>query len=241
MPQIFDIFLPADSSVTLELAERDNDQVQDGLLNSAFDVILFVAEDARPKVGFEILITAPPYCPLPAPRPLNQQSSVSLAQIAQDPLVVLNWPVAASYCEGLFQADARQTPAAAYVNSTEIVRSIVASVRARDILNMRPLITNSHSGAKAEALPISDDLPLLRVILVLRIEWVPYPPASRPIDVNQSRTLRAFWRVEICKRSWKRPGNRCSEPTMRSSFIHVSTEARVRSDLKADKFLRFAL
>ena len=32
---------------------------------------------------------------------------------------------------------------------------------------------------------------------VLRIECVPYALASRPIDVTQSRTIRAYWRVEI--------------------------------------------
>ncbi|MAB87320.1 MAG: LysR family transcriptional regulator, partial [Rhodobacteraceae bacterium] len=52
-----------------------------------------------------------------------------MAQIALEPLVVLNRPVAASYYEGLFQPNAHQAPVAAHVNSTEMVRSIVASGR----------------------------------------------------------------------------------------------------------------
>jgi len=35
------------------------------------------------------------------------------------------------------------------------------------------------------------------VTLVLRIEWVPYAVASRPIEVTQSRTIRAYWWVEM--------------------------------------------
>ncbi|MDO7624070.1 MAG: LysR substrate-binding domain-containing protein [Yoonia sp.] len=165
LPPIFDTFLPADSSVTLELTECDNDQAQDGLLNGTFDVILFVAEGVRPTVDFEILITAPPYCLLPAAHPLTQQSSVSMAQIALEPLVVLNRPVAASYYEGLFQPGARQAPVAAYVNSTEMVRSVVASGRGCAILNMRPLTTESYTGANVVALPISDDLPPLTLAI----------------------------------------------------------------------------
>jgi DNA-binding transcriptional LysR family regulator len=56
LPQIFDICLPADSSVTLELTECDNDQARDGLLNGTFDVIPFVAEGARPTVDFNHLL-----------------------------------------------------------------------------------------------------------------------------------------------------------------------------------------
>ena len=36
---------------------------------------------------------------------------------------------------------------------------------------------------------------------------VPYPLGSCPIAVTQSRKIRPYWRVEICGRSWNRPGN----------------------------------
>ena len=165
LPQVFDTFLPAGSSVTLELTECDNEQAQDGLLNGTFDVILFVAEGARATVDFDTLITAPPYCLLPAAHPLAQEVSVSMAQIAREPLIVLNRPVATSYYEGLFQPGARHAPVVAYANSTEMARSLVASGRGCAVLNMRPLTTDSYTGAKVVALPISDDLPPLTLAI----------------------------------------------------------------------------
>lgn len=165
LPKVFDTFLPADRSVTLELTECDNDLAQDGLLNGTFDVILFVAEGVRPTVDFDVLVAAPPYCLLPAEHPLAHQSSVSMAQIGQEPLIVLNRPVAASYYEGLFQPGARQAPVVAYANSTEMVRSLVASGRGCAILNMRPLTLQSYTGARVVALPISDDLPPLTLAI----------------------------------------------------------------------------
>lgn len=165
LPQIFDAFLPADTSVTLELTECDNDQAQDGLRDGMFDVILFVAEGARPSVDHDPLVTAPPYCLLPAAHPLTRHACVSMAQIAGEPLVVLNRPVAASYYEGLFQPGARRAPVVAYANSTEMVRSLVASGRGCAILNMRPLTSESYTGKDVVTRPISDDLPPLTLAI----------------------------------------------------------------------------
>lgn len=165
LPQVFDRFLPANTAVTLDLTECNNDQAQDGLLNGTFDVILFVAQGVRPSVEFDALIAAPPYCLLPAAHCLTQQQSVSIAEIAKEPLVALNRPVAASYYEGLFQPGARKAPVVAYANSTEMVRSLVASGRGCAILNMRPLTSESYTGAKVVVRPISDDLPPLTLAI----------------------------------------------------------------------------
>ena len=158
LPPVLDAFLPADAAVTLELEECDNDQAQEGLLNGRFDVILFVAERVRPSVDYDALVSAPPYCLLPAAHPLTRHATVSMAQIAREPLVVLNRPVAASYYKGLFQPGSRQAPVAAYANSTEMVRSLVAAGRGCAILNMRPLTSQTYSGTDVAARPISDTL-----------------------------------------------------------------------------------
>ncbi len=161
LPQILDSFLPEQGAVQLEIDECDNDQAQDGLIAGKYDVILFVAEDVRPAVEYDTLIAAPPYCLLPAAHPLAHQSEISMAQIAKEPLIVLNRPVAASYYEGLFQPGTRRASVAAYANSTEMVRSLVASGRGCAILNMRPLTSDSYTGAKVVERRISEALPPL--------------------------------------------------------------------------------
>ncbi|MCF2870347.1 LysR substrate-binding domain-containing protein [Octadecabacter sp. G9-8] len=158
LPQIFDAFLPEGTNVTLELEECDNDQAQDGLMNGKYDAILFVAEDARPAIAYDPLIEAHPYCLLPVAHPLARQSVVSMADLAQEPLVVLNRPVAAAYYDGLFRTGARDAPVAAYATSTEMVRSLVAAGRGCAILNMCPRTSETYSGEKVVARPISDDL-----------------------------------------------------------------------------------
>lgn len=195
LPQILDNFLPGDTAVTLELEECDNDQAQDGLINGKFDAILFVAEDVRPSIKFDTLITAPPFCLLPEAHPLARLSEVSMAQIAREPLIVLNRPLVAAYYKGLFQSETRQAPTVAYVNSTEMVRCLVAAGRGCAILNMRPKTPVTYTGEQVVERPISDIL----------------PPLNLAIGYDKSRPRRSVQNfVEACSNYFSKAGTeRC--------------------------------
>ena len=159
LPSILATFVPKGNDVTLQLEECDNNSAQDGLLNGRYDVILFVSEDVRPSVDFDELIHAPPYCLVRADHPFADHPNVTVAQIATQPLVVLNRPVAATYYQSLF--DRQDVTIAAYANSTEMVRSLVGAGHGCAVLNMQPLTQQSYCGSKVIGLPISDTLPPL--------------------------------------------------------------------------------
>ena len=163
LPTILASFVPEAGAVELHLEECDNDRAQEGLLTGAYDVILFVSEDVRPSIDFDVLIEAPAYCLLPSTHRLARQSSLSMAEIAKESLVVLNRPVAAAYYRSLFDVHARDMSIAAYANSTEMVRSLVGAGHGCAILNMRPSTSTSYGGATVVALPIADALPPLRL------------------------------------------------------------------------------
>lgn len=161
LPSILASFVPKGNDITLHLDECDNDSAQDGLLNGSYDVVLFVSEDVRPAVDFDVLIEAPAYCLVPVGHAFAGQSSVTVAQIATQPLVVLNRPVAAPYYQNLFDAHANDITIAAYANSTEMVRSLVSAGHGCAVLNMQPLTQQSYCGASLVSLPMSDPLPPL--------------------------------------------------------------------------------
>ncbi|WP_261385916.1 LysR family transcriptional regulator [Tateyamaria omphalii] len=165
LPQALLTCLPSAAGVTLKFEECNNDEAQDGLQNGRYDVILFVAEDVQPAIEYDPLIVAPPYCLLSAGHALAQAPVVSIDQIAREPLIVLDRPVAASYYEGLFADSTRKAPIVAYANSTEMVRSLVAAGRGCAILNMRPLTSDTYCGAKVVERPISDVLPPLTLAI----------------------------------------------------------------------------
>ncbi|MFC3616164.1 LysR family transcriptional regulator [Lutimaribacter marinistellae] len=165
LPEIFSSFLPPENDALLHLEECDNDAAQDGLLKGAYDVILFASEGAQAAIEFDVLIKAPAYCLLPASHPLARRASVSMAEIAKEPLVVLDRPVVSSYYHRLFEGVTNEIRVAAYANSTEMVRSLVSAGHGCAVLNMRPLTATSYSGKALVSLPIRDPLPPLTLAI----------------------------------------------------------------------------
>jgi DNA-binding transcriptional LysR family regulator len=158
LPEIFSTFLPKDGNVVLHLQECDNDRAQDGLMNGDFDVILFVSDGAKATIDFDILIEAAPYCLLPASHPLTEQKSVSMAQIAEQSLVILDRPIVATYYQKLLQDFVATPKIAAFANSSEMVRSLVSQGLGCAVLNMKPLTEVSYTAEMLAFRPISDRL-----------------------------------------------------------------------------------
>jgi DNA-binding transcriptional LysR family regulator len=163
LPSILSSFIPKDSDVELHLEECDNDSAQAGLMNGKFDAILFVSENVQPTIDFDVLVKAPAYCLMPKSHRLSAQSEVSIAQIATEPLVILNRPIAKGYYQGLFDKHASEISIAAYANSTEMVRSLVGAGFGCSVLNMKPQTAKSYGGDDLIALPISDPIPPLNL------------------------------------------------------------------------------
>jgi DNA-binding transcriptional LysR family regulator len=195
LPGILKSFVPDSGDVVLHLEECDNDSAQEGLLNGTYDVILFVSEDVRPAIGFDVLVQAPAYCLLPKAHRLAKRASVSIAEISNEPLVVLNRPVASAYYRGLFDAQHIDISIAAYANSTEMVRSLVSAGHGCAVLNMKPLTATTYSGGSVIALPISD----------------PLPPLTLAVAYDKSRPRRLVQHfVDACQKHFTAAGpERC--------------------------------
>lgn len=149
------------SKVTLHLEECDNGSAQAGLLNGKFDVILLVSEGMRPAVEFEILFQAPAYCLQPKSHRLAKKRAVCMADIAGEPMIILDRPFATAYYRGFFDTQSQAPAIAAYANSTEMVRSLVGAGHGCAILNMLPRTSISYAGDMLIALPIEGDLRVL--------------------------------------------------------------------------------
>lgn len=195
LPPILAGFIPKGNDIALHLYECDNDQAQDGLLNGSYDVILFVSEGVRPSIDFDILIKAPAYCLVPAGHAFAGQASVTMEQIATQPLVVLNRPVAAPYYQNLFDAHVNDITIAAYANSTEMVRSLVSAGHGCAVLNMQPLTQKSYCAETLVSLPITN----------------PLPPLTLSIGYDKSRPRRLVQHfVDACRAHFADPGpHRC--------------------------------
>jgi DNA-binding transcriptional LysR family regulator len=155
LPAICAPLLAAHPDVSLSFTEGDNTSVQKGLLDGRFDVILFVAELPNPQIATQPLIFAPTYFLCAKDHPLAKAKTVSVSQITTAPLILLDRPAARGYYMDLLEQSGADFRIVATANSTEMVRSLVASGIGVSLLNMRPRDVPPYAGDAICCLPIA--------------------------------------------------------------------------------------
>ena len=155
LPKIASRLRAAHTDITLSLVDGDNRSVQDGLIAGQYDAILFVEELPNPQIETTPLIFAPTYCLCSANHPLARQKSVTVDEILSEPLVLLDRPAARGYYMDLLEEGEAEVNIVATTNSTEMVRSLVASGTGLSLLSMRPGDRIPYAGDQISCLPIA--------------------------------------------------------------------------------------
>ncbi|MEM9811926.1 MAG: LysR family transcriptional regulator [Pseudomonadota bacterium] len=156
LPEICAPLLAAHSDLSISLTEGDNMSVQRGLLDGQFDVIVFVAEVPHPQIATHPLIFAPTYFLCHAGHPLAVEAAVPVSAIACEPLILLDRPAARTYYMDLLEESGLAPKIIATANSTEMVRSLVATGLGVSLLNMRPRDVPPYSGRGVCCLPVAN-------------------------------------------------------------------------------------
>tara|TARA_R110002020_G_scaffold247041_2_gene461014 strand:- start:63048 stop:63974 length:927 start_codon:yes stop_codon:yes gene_type:complete len=157
LPMLAAQMLHANLGVTFTLTEGDNNTVQTGLVEGQFDVILFVEELPNPQIETQPLLHAPTYCLCPTDHAFSLHDKVSVSQIVAEPLILLDRPAARGYYLDLLEQGGEALRIVATANSTEMVRSLVASKIGISLLNMKPRDVPTYAGRDICCLPIRDN------------------------------------------------------------------------------------
>ena len=119
-------------------------------------MILFVEELPNPQIETQPLVHAPAYCLCPTDHALARHETVSVSQIIAEPLILLDRPAARGYYLDLLEQNGGDMRIVATANSTEMVRSLVASKVGISLLNMKPWDLPTYAGPDIRCLPIRD-------------------------------------------------------------------------------------
>lgn len=165
LPRIVAPLMAANPGLTLALEECDNEAAQRGLLTGGYDVIVFVADLPAPQIVTEPLIHAPSYCLCPGGHRFAAQPSVALDELAAEPLIILDRPVAKAHYLDILEGSGRRFDIVATANSTEMVRSLVGEGLGCALLNMRPATALSYAGSRTACVPIGGSPPGLTLSL----------------------------------------------------------------------------
>ncbi|WP_164658217.1 LysR family transcriptional regulator [Tropicibacter sp. Alg240-R139] len=160
LPHILRNLTDNTSELNFSLQECDNITAQSGLLDGTLDVALFAGDELLAGVETRSLMDLPPYVLAPKGHALSARSELSLRDLHDTPLVLLDLPVAGAYVRRLLRA-AEVTPhVVATCTSVEMVRSLVGAGAGVAVLNMRPRTQQSYGGDILRTLPLTDGDPL---------------------------------------------------------------------------------
>ncbi len=158
MPKLIREFTAKYPTVEIALHEGYQEALFEGLDSGRFDLAVLYDVDLPDHFAVLPLLELPPYALLPARHPLARQSAVSLADLAAEPLVLLDQPPSREYFTGLFRDQGFEPRIAFHSPSLEMVRGLVGTGHGCSILVTRPPVDRSYDGSRIAVRPIADTI-----------------------------------------------------------------------------------
>ncbi|MEH6548309.1 MAG: LysR substrate-binding domain-containing protein, partial [Sneathiella sp.] len=141
--------------ISIHLTEGDTVKNMRQVIDNEIDLVIGANTNLDASISFISLFTAPPHIVLPHDHPLANQNSLSLKDVSNDPMVLLDLDQTREYMFGLFSQD-NLTPKVAYSSQTsEMVRSMVAAGMGFSVFNLRPLQKQQYTVGDIVRIPMT--------------------------------------------------------------------------------------
>jgi len=158
MPPVMHAFLQAESGCALSLYEGNQTQLRAWLREGLVDMIVTY------DIGEEFSSSVTPICRFPIHAVLHRSDpkadarSISLAELAKRPLILLDLPETRVYLTSVFDLVGNRPVTVLRTSTYDTVRACVASGLGMSLLNVRPMGSSSPDSPDIVRLPLSDQL-----------------------------------------------------------------------------------
>lgn len=153
-PQVIRDLRAAHPDLTVHLTEGDIVSIQHSLRDGTVDLLLTYDAGLWSEFSSETLASAPPFAVLAKTDPLAQKPVVSLHDLIDHPLLLLNLPQSRNYVLSLFERAGVTPGPIQKLESFEMTRSAAAAGLGVAILNIRPPSDVTYSGLSVACRPI---------------------------------------------------------------------------------------
>lgn len=189
MPPVFKALARSHPGMSIRLHEGDMVEVIQFLKNGTADLALTYDQYPDSAITFERLFEVRPHVLLSANDPLAGSDVISLEQLADKPMVLLDLPVAHDYFQNLFSIHGLQPTIQYRLKTFELVRSVVGTGIGFSF-GLLPLKTNrTYDGQSLVSRPLKEEVPNPSVCLAFAKQSLP------------TRLVQAF--ADECRRVFK--------------------------------------
>ncbi|MGP6085416.1 LysR family transcriptional regulator [Antarctobacter jejuensis] len=166
----------------VRLRQHEMNQVElfSALRRSEIDVALTYDIDLPADLQFTGLVRLPPIALMGAEHPLVDQPEVTVAQLKDHPMVLLDLPLSSDYFLSLFDEVGGKPVVAERTRDMAVMRSMVGNGFGYSIANVRPLSDTAPDGNAVRCVPIAGRVRALRMGFLTAQ------------DADRSNAVRAF-------------------------------------------------
>ncbi|MDF2046582.1 MULTISPECIES: LysR family transcriptional regulator [unclassified Microbacterium] len=168
LPDIVSALEASHPELQLDVIELLADGVNDALREQSIEIALTYDLGLAADVDRTVLSSVPLYVAVGAQHPLASRSHVRLAELVDEPMVLLDLPVSRDYFLKAF-TDQGLRPSVRYrFANFEGVRAMVASGHGFTLLNQQPKLSYTYSGGELHRLAIVEPTRPLDIVLARR-------------------------------------------------------------------------
>ena len=150
----------------LDTHEVDLDALAEGVLSGRFELGLGYELAPDPRLVVDRVFSLPPYALLPAGHQFAGRAKIRLAQLAGEPLALLDLPQSRDYFRSMFAAAGLEPNIRYRSSSVETVRALVGHGLAYTLLNLQPAVATSLDGHPVVSVALEGGGTPLEVVLV---------------------------------------------------------------------------
>ena len=151
--------------ITVTMLEAEHAALKQSLRNGRCELALMYGYDLDDDIESVVVGSAVPYVLVAKDHRLARRKRVSFADLAEEPMVLLDLPHSGSYLQGLVEATGVHPRIRHRTAGFETVRAMVASGLGWSVLNQRPATPVTYDGREVVTLEISDEVEPLTVVL----------------------------------------------------------------------------
>ncbi len=212
MPSLIKDFCDRYPQMQIRCHEVHHEDLLEGLLGGRFEVGLAYDLNLGGDFAFDAVASFPPYAVLPPDHPLAGRGELSIAELIDEPMILLDLPHSREYFRSIFLSLGLEPRIEQRTASPHMVRGLVANGFGYSLLNARLEHDRALDGKPFRAVPLSDAVRPLRVGIVT------------PAEARPTRAAAAF--AEHCHSAWDRKRFPCQAAPVPDETLGEGRPAR---------------